>query len=238
MAGHANRAALDAGDEAEPPVVTHALGRRVEDALDQSARDGDLGHDLAPTGVHEAQRRRLLVARQVGLDEPLSRRDRRARDDVLADRVGAERHHVLPRGIAGVEGEHQVHRAILHVDEQVEELAVARACRRDLPEALELAARPCRKVTGFGDRFEYEAGRALHLLDGREARCAAGLGDEARSAMVARHQRPLGGGERHVEVPVRVEAVHAQRADHAGGDLGHANELLDVAAEVDGVDLG
>jgi len=124
------------------------------------------------------------------------------------------------------------------VDEQVDEPAVTRARRRDLPEALELATRPRRKVTGFGDRLEHETGRTLHLLDGRETRCAAGPCDEARSAVVTRHQRPLGGGERHVEIPVRVEAVHAQRADHACGDLGHANELLDVAAEVGRVDLG
>ena len=50
-------------------------------------------------------------------------------------------------------------------------------------------------------------------------------------AAVARHQRPFGGGEWHVEVAVRVFAADAQRASEADRHLGDTDEVLHVAGQ-------
>ncbi len=59
---------------------------------------------------------------------------------------------------------------------------------------------------------------------------AARAVEHLHPAVVRRHQRALGGGQRDQELAARVLAVDLQRAGEADRNLGHADEVLDVAA--------
>jgi hypothetical protein len=60
--------------------------------------------------------------------------------------------------------------------------------------------------------------------------------EQLHAAVVAGDQRPLGGGERHVELAPRVLAVDQQRPGDAERHLDHAGEVLDVAGQHAGVE--
>ncbi len=188
--------------------------------------------------MHKRKGAGLLVPRQVAFQQPVLGRDGGARQDVLADRGGAEGDHVLPRRVAGVKGAHHVYPVRLHLDGDVEEPSVRGAPRHGGAEQLGLAGGPEGEARGLPHGGEDETGRPLELRRRGQADRASRLADEPRSAVVARHQRPFRGGEWHVEVAGGMRPPDPQRTDETRGDLRHPDEVLDVPPQLSGIRQG
>ena len=157
-------------------------------------------------------------------------------DDPLAGRLGRLAGQVLAGGVAGrvVEAgkEHPARRVLLDV---VKPPGAGGGLRRALDLA-EVLVQPASEVARFARALEEEGWGPLHAVVDDCRDHAAGLVDQAHSAVVARHQRALRGRERHVELAARVLAVDEERAGEADRDLRHADERLDVARQHRGVE--
>jgi hypothetical protein len=97
-------------------------------------------------------------------------------------------------------------------------------------------AQPRAELAGLAGAGEDPGRRALHAVVHHRDGDAAGLVHEPHPAVVAGHERPLGGGQRHVELALGVLPVDEQRAGEADRHLGDADEVLDVAADDRGVE--
>jgi hypothetical protein len=78
-------------------------------------------------------------------------------------------------------------------------------------------------------RVVVSAAALLHVVGDDRRRHATSLVQQPHTAVVARHERPLGSGQRHVKLSLGVLAVDEQRSGEPDRDLGDADELLDVA---------
>ena len=157
------------------------------------------------------------------------------RHQVLTHRVGTDRDHVLPCGIARMEVQDDVHEVGLQLDPDFEKPAVAGLTRGHFAHLLELAHRPGRELNGLPHRLELEPRCTLNLFDGGDTSGSAGQGDQAGAPSVAGDQRTLRRGERDVEVPIGVQPIDSERADQSGGDPGHPDVVLDVPLERGGI---
>ncbi len=97
------------------------------------------------------------------------------------------------------------------------------------PDLVEVLAQPGAELARLARRVEQECGSALHVVVDHGRGDAAGLVQQAHAAVVAGHQRSLGGGHRHVELALGVLAVDQQRPRQPDRNLGDSDEMLDVA---------
>ena len=95
----------------------------------------------------------------------------------------------------------------------------------------EVSGEPDAEGAGFPSAVEAEGRSPLHGLRDHGGPHPAGRVQQLHAAAVARHQGALGGGQRHVERPPGVLAVHQQRPRDPDRHLGDADEVLDVAVE-------
>ena len=138
----ADTSAHHAAERRHAPVVDHRRGRRVQPLLDERRRQHHLGAHLLPPHQQKRLRRRLLVAGEVRLDVRRARLHRRFGADVLTDRVGRDRHHVLTGCVSRRVLEREIDVIALDGHAHVRQLAVARRRLRDLAEFRERGRRP------------------------------------------------------------------------------------------------
>ena len=213
-------------------IGEHLLRGAVQQFANHRFRDGHAGRDLATSPRDKAEMAGFLVTGKVAFYEPVARGCRRVGDKMAAHRFGGDRHHVLPRCIAGGIAAGEEDGVVLDRRLDFFEHAVAGGAGHGRANGLLLGGDPANEFPRFADVGKDEGRTAQHAFGNQRRHRAARLADDLTAARIGGDQRRLRGCQRDAVFARSMKPAHQQRPGHADGQPGHADRVLDIGGIV------